>query len=88
MEENMKIDNFEISCGMGRSNDWLKLGITKEQHEMLNDIGYRGVKDMGYTTEEYLNKIHNGKYQYKILWLGGDNSLFTDKYMVTRVELK
>lgn len=79
------LETFEIKCAMGTSFDWKNLDITGEQHQFLNDIGYRGTEKMGYTYEEYLNEIHKDKYKYMVEHTSHSNSLFTDTYKISRV---
>jgi Spy/CpxP family protein refolding chaperone len=81
----MQIDKFNIHCAMGSSNDWKQLGITEEQHQFLNDIGYRGSNKMGCTLEEYLNQLHKGKYTYDVSLTAMNNQEYTQTYLVIRV---
>lgn len=87
VEKEPKICTFKIECAMGTSDGWTLLGITPEQHNMLNDIGSKGSRRVGYTHEEYLNQIHYGKYEYKVEHTSSNPGEYTDKYTVTRVRL-
>jgi hypothetical protein len=82
------LETFTIYCGMGSSNDWAKLGITKEQHQFLNDIGYKGADKMGYHFEDYLNEIHKDKYKYQVEHTACNHGEYTDTYKVSRVSIK
>lgn len=83
----MNIDTFDINCTMGKSKDWSKLDLTQKQYDFINDVGFKGIKKMGYTMEEYLNEIHKDKYQYKIVELSSNSYECVDKYLVIRVSL-
>jgi hypothetical protein len=82
-----EITTHTIHCSMGSSNDWKQLGVTETELNFLNDIGYKGSGRMGINMEDYLNKIHSGRYHYTINRSGGNATEFTDVYTVTRLKL-
>lgn len=74
-----------IYTGMGKSNDWEKLGLTKEEQENLDQIGHVGYFEIHKTFESYLNHIRPQNV-YSVSKIGENGAEFSAKYEVTVFE--
>lgn len=73
---------FTICTGMGRSSNWSKLGLTDDQIQTLNDIGYgSNRKYSGF--EEYLNTLDS--FEYKVRLVRADSGDFSEMYEITKI---
>ena len=82
----MSNQTFRIYTGMGKSNDWAALGLTKEQQEHLDTIGYSGSFGEFTTFEEYLNSINPDQQVYTVQKIRENNAEFTAEYAVSVFE--
>ena len=83
-EVNMNIETYRITLGMGKSNEWTKLGLSKDEIEQINEIGYLESDYIG-KMEIYLNKIHVEDYLYRIEHLASNCMEYWDEILVIRV---
>lgn len=76
------MQNIIIKRCMGKSDDWKFIeGLTDENIEILNGIGYGSIKDKG-TLNEYLNTLNNG-YKYAITTVCYNGQEYTDELAVS-----
>jgi hypothetical protein len=76
---------FQIHTAMGRSDDWKQLGLTDDQVQTINNIGY-GTNKSYSGFAEYLNAIHPNR-RYTVTKTKFDMGDFTEAYEVTFVEV-
>jgi len=86
----IKVDNFMVNRISGESFEWKRLDIKKKDIEALNEIGHTGkFKDKKMTIQEYFDrKIDGNGIKHKIEIWTSNNMEFTDKLLVTRVNVK
>lgn len=69
-----------IKTSMGISNKWSSIpGLTKENEQVLNDIGYGKIKDL--SLAGYLNGLDNG-YVYGVTCVSSNGCEYTNEYIV------
>lgn len=82
----MELTQYEIRTGMGKSSHWVDLGLTEEDQQILNDIGYGTNKEYS-SREEYLNKKYEGKYLFSIQQTEWDTGDFCEAFRVAKVTI-
>lgn len=83
----MKIENYNITTGMGKINPSRNplTFLTIEEFDELNNIGYTGKNNKGIITsrDKYLNSLGKGKFS--INQTKTDNGNFQEEFIITRV---
>lgn len=85
----MKIQTHRIHTGMGKSSHWVDIGITQQQNDILNDIGYGTNKNYGSDSvgfENFLNTI-DPQIVYKVECIQRDNGDYSATFFVVQVIL-
>lgn len=75
-----EISIYYLETSIGRSEKWSSIpGVTKENENILNNIGYGTVKGINFC--HYLNSLNNG-YVYGVILISSNYYEYTDKYVV------
>ena len=86
----MKTDvtTHQINSSSGHSRDWIDAGLTYEQQNNLNTIGYTGRLNGTETTQEkYLESISTETVVYRLVHLSSNNMDFSDKSLLITVTI-
>lgn len=83
------VNTFHITTNSGHSRDWVKGGLTEQQQNDLNTIGYSGKLNGKPTTyTEYLETLSNDKLVFREVLLYSNNMDFVEKHLLIRVEIE
>lgn len=81
----MSTNTVTIHTGMGKSDNWIKLGLSKEVQNNLNEIGYSG-SFRGYQNfENYLNSLDPIKV-YTVKEVRSNAADYSAEYVVSVFE--
>lgn len=85
LEPSAAIPAALIDTALGRSRDWIKLGVSEADLVELDAIGETGKTTAGArkSFEEYLNERHDG-FSYQVVQTRFDPGDFTERFAVFR----
>jgi len=85
---NTNVTTHQINSSSGHSRDWIDAGLTYEQQNNLNTIGYTGSLNGVKTSQEaYLESISTETVVYRLVHLTSNNMDFSDKALLIKVEI-
>jgi len=85
---NTTVTTHQINSSSGHSRDWVDAGLTYEQQNNLNTIGYIGRLNGTETTQEkYLETISTETVIYRLVHLTVNHMDSTDKSLLIKVEI-
>lgn len=75
-----------INSASGQSSDWAKAGLTDQQINDLNEIGYTGrLKGIKTSQESYLESISTDILVYRLIPISSNNMEFSDKDLLIKI---
>lgn len=78
-----------INSASGRSADWAKAGLSDQQINDLNEIGYTGRLNGKTTTQEdYLKSISTDTLVYRLIYIESNNMEFSEKDLLIKIVIE
>lgn len=86
---NTNVTTHRINSSSGHSRNWSEAGLTVQQQNDLNTIGYTGrLNGVETTQEKYLESISTETVVYRLVHLSSNNMDFSDKSLLIIVEIE